>query len=119
DWKSNEADENRGGRQRWWPAAWIAAERCAEAAAIVGDPVLVAAAEFSRAHAQSPEAGSLTRAAEVVDRMAEELVAAGGGWAQEAHGMPRLTAALAAGPRRHRRGADAGRRSGPARRGTR
>ena len=40
------------------PLAWIAAERCAEAVRLVGDPVLVAASEFSWAHAQSPDVRS-------------------------------------------------------------
>jgi len=78
------------------PLAWIAAERCAEAAAIVGDPVVVAASEFTRAHARPPAARALARTAGLADRMSDDLAAAGGRWAQEVHGMLRLTAALAA-----------------------
>ena len=75
--------------------AWIAAERCAEAAAIVGDPVLVAASEFTRAHSRPHSRSGMARAAEAADRMPAQILATGER-AQEVYGMLRLTAALAA-----------------------
>jgi transcriptional regulator with XRE-family HTH domain len=75
--------------------AWIAAERCAQAAALVGDPVLVAAAEFTRAHAWPSSRPGMARAERAAEAMPEDLVAADAR-AQEVYGMLRLTAALAA-----------------------
>jgi transcriptional regulator with XRE-family HTH domain len=77
--------------------AWIAAERGAEAAALVGDPVLVAAAEFGRAHARptATQGASLARAGRAADQIPARLVETDP-WAQEVYGMLRLTAALAA-----------------------
>ena len=77
------------------PLAWIAAERAAEAAGIVGDPVLMAAAEFARAHARPPAAGGIARAGQAADRIPDRLVESDR-WSQEVYGMLRLTAALAA-----------------------
>jgi transcriptional regulator with XRE-family HTH domain len=77
------------------PLAWIAAERAAEAAGIVGDPVLEGAAEFARAHARPPGVGGMGRAGQAADRIPDGLVASDR-WTQEVYGMLRLTAALAA-----------------------
>jgi transcriptional regulator with XRE-family HTH domain len=89
------------------PLAWIAAERCGEAAALVGDPVLVAAAEFWRAMGQQAmSARSLARAAGVADRIGDELLA-GDRLAQEVYGMLRLTAGLGAQMRGDAAGAEA------------
>jgi transcriptional regulator with XRE-family HTH domain len=76
------------------PLAWIAAERCAQAAEMVGDPVLIAAAEFTRAHSR-PAGPVWARAGEAADQMPDDLIA-GDDWAREVYGMLRLTAALAA-----------------------
>jgi transcriptional regulator with XRE-family HTH domain len=77
------------------PTAWIAAERCAQAASLLGDPVLIAAAEFTRAHSQ-PTAGHLmARAARAADTMPDSVVDRDH-FAQEVYGMLRLTAALVA-----------------------
>jgi transcriptional regulator with XRE-family HTH domain len=75
--------------------SWIAAERCAEAATMVGDSVLIAAAEFARAHSRPLGRPGMARAATAADGMPDQLVA-GGRWASEVYGMLRLTAALAA-----------------------
>jgi transcriptional regulator with XRE-family HTH domain len=77
--------------------AWIAAERGAEAAALVGDPVLIGAAEFGRAHARpvSAHAAGLARAGHAADQIPTALIGSDP-WAQEVYGMLRLTAALAA-----------------------
>jgi transcriptional regulator with XRE-family HTH domain len=89
------------------PLAWIAAERCAEAAALGGDPVLIAAAEFTRAMGQQAMSGqSLARAAGVADHMGDDLLA-GDRRAQETYGMLRLTAALSAQIRGDAAGAEA------------
>jgi transcriptional regulator with XRE-family HTH domain len=77
------------------PLAWIAAERCAQAAALVGDPVLVGVAEFARAHALPTGGQGMGRAGPAADRLAGELMG-GGRWGREVYGMLRLTAALAA-----------------------
>ncbi len=74
---------------------WIAAERAAEAAALVGDPVMMAAAEFTRAHSRRSVGHGMARAAAAADRMPERLVETDPR-AQEVYGMLRLTAALAA-----------------------
>src|SRR5215470_12478883 len=76
------------------PLAWIAAERCAQAAEMVEDPVLIAAAEFTRAHSR-PSGPGWARAGAAADRMPDDLVT-GDSWAREVYGMLRLTAALAA-----------------------
>jgi transcriptional regulator with XRE-family HTH domain len=77
------------------PLAWIAAERATEAAALVGDPVLVAAAEFARARSLPAGGQGVGRAGAAADRMPQELVRRDR-WGQEVYGMLRLTAALAA-----------------------
>jgi transcriptional regulator with XRE-family HTH domain len=77
--------------------AWIAAERSAEAATLVGDPTLIAAAEFGRAHARpsATQGAALARAGRAADEIPKRLVETDP-WAQEVYGMLRLTAALAA-----------------------
>ena len=75
--------------------AWIAAERAAEAAGIVGDPVLVAAGEYARAHSRPTAGQGMARASRAADQIPVRLVDADK-WAQEVYGMLRLTAALAA-----------------------
>ncbi len=77
------------------PLAFIAAERAAEAAALVGDPILTAAAEFARAHSRPTAGQGMARAGDAADRMPHTLVDTDQ-WAQEVYGMLRLTAALAA-----------------------
>jgi hypothetical protein len=74
---------------------WIAAERSAAAAAFVGDPILIAAAEFTRAHSRRTVGRGMARAAQAADRMPDRLVDSDPR-AQEVYGMLRLTAALAA-----------------------
>ena len=77
------------------PLAWIAAERCAEAAALVGDPVVIASAEFARAHSRPTAGQGMARAGKAADRIPDRLVDTDRR-AQEVYGMLRLTAALAA-----------------------
>jgi transcriptional regulator with XRE-family HTH domain len=75
--------------------AWIAAERSAQAATLLGDPVVIAAAEFFRAHSR-PTAGHLmARTASAADAMPDDIVDTDP-VAQEVYGMLRLTAALLA-----------------------
>jgi len=88
------------------PLAWIAAERCAEAAALVGDPIIIASAEFARAHSRPTAGQGMARAGQAADRMPDRLVDTDP-WAQEVYGMLRLTAALAAQVRGDTDGAEA------------
>lgn len=77
------------------PLAWIAAERAAEAAAAVGDPIIVAAAEFTRVHSRPTVGRGMARASDAADKVPTALVE-NDAKAQEVYGMLRLTAALAA-----------------------
>jgi transcriptional regulator with XRE-family HTH domain len=88
------------------PLAWIAAERAAQAAALVGDPVLVAAAEFVRASARPAPARAPIHTAAAADRLSEQMGATKP-WPQEVYGMLRLSAALSAQRRGDQAEADA------------
>ena len=77
------------------PLAWISAERAAEAAALLGDPVVIGAAEFTRVHSRPTMGRGMARASDAADNMPATLVE-NDVRAQEVYGMLRLTAALAA-----------------------